>query len=274
LKLLESRDNPRLRLLLRLAARPRECRKAGVTVLDGIHLLRSLLDQGGTPQWGAVTAAALARAEVAEAVAESARRGTDWVELPPGLFKAVAPTAHPSGVLSVYPLPDAAAGAAALAAARASRSTEGFLLLLEGIQDPGNLGTLLRSAQAAGVRWVALSPGCAEPWAPKVLRAAMGAHFGLELLDGVDLPELARARGGILAAAAQGDCTAWAADLAAAGGIAIGNEGAGLSAVLRAACTAAVAIPVAPGCESLNAAVAGSVLLFERARQLATRASA
>ena len=196
---------------------------------------------------------------MAVAVASSAARGTDWYELPAALFQAVAPTAHPSGVLAVFALPpriDAVGDPA------------GFTLLVEALQDPGNLGTLLRAAQGAGVRRVALSPGCAEPWSPRVLRAGMGAHFGLQILEHADLPALARRHGGIFAAAADGGQTAWEVDLVAAGGIAIGNEGAGLGADLRAACAGTVAIPLAPGCESLNAAVAGAILLFERARQM------
>lgn len=257
MKALQSRDNPRLKLLQRLVAKPRECRKAGVALLDGVHLLAALLDSGGVPEWGVVSAPALARDEVAAAVALAESRGCEWFLLEEGLLRTVAPTQQPSGVLALMPLPAKGRG----------RPAAGFALLLEDIQDPGNLGTLLRSAQGAGVAQVLLSRGCAEPWAPKVLRAGMGAHFGLRLFEDQDLPAFARQQGGVLAAAADGTLSAWQADLAQAGGVAIGNEGAGLSPVLRRACAAAVAIPLAPGCESLNAAVAGSVLLFERARQ-------
>ena len=227
-------------------------------MLDGVHLLDSLLASGSAPEWGVVSAAALARAEIAAAVARAEGRGTEWFQVEEGLLRAVAPTQHPSGVLAVFPLPRVL-----------SSVGKGFVLLLEDIQDPGNLGTLLRSAHGAGVAQVALSRGCAEPWAPKVLRAAMGAHFSLRLLEDQDLTVVARRHGGVLAAAADGSLQAWQADLAGAGGLAIGNEGAGISPALKAACASAVAIPLASGCESLNAAVAGSVLLFERARQLA-----
>ncbi len=265
MKAISSRDNPRIRLLLKLIAQPRECRRQQLTVLDGVHLLRSLLDSGGHPLWGAVTGLALTRDEVAAAVADSTQRGTEWFELPEALFKAVAPTAHPSGVLALFPLP-LAAGPTGPDAAQ-GLGDQAFVLMLEAIQDPGNLGTLLRSAQGAGVACVALSPGCAEPWSPKVLRAGMGAHFFLDLYEDVDLPALAAQRGGVWAAAADGGRTAWQAPLANARGLVIGNEGAGITPALRAACQGSVAIPLQAGCESLNAAIAGSVLLFERARQ-------
>ena len=254
---LESRDNPRIRQIQRLAARPREVRKAGLALLDGVHLLEALLLQGGAPTWGLVTAGAHARGEVAQAVERARARGTEWFAVPEPLLRAVAPTEHPTGVLCVLPIP----------AATLAPDTQLFTLLLEDIQDPGNLGTLLRSAQGAGVGQVALSAACAEVWSPKVLRAAMGAHFGLRLCVDQDLPALAGRLGGVLAAAAEGARPAWRTDLAAATGIVIGNEGAGVSPRLRAACAGLVSIPLAAACESLNAAVAGSVLLFERARQ-------
>ncbi len=256
---LTSRENPRLRLLARLVGTPRACRKAGFTVLDGVHLLDSLLQAGQAPEWGLLTAAALARDEVLRAVERSHASGTEWFEVPATLFSQLAPTAHPSGVLSLLPLPPVMQADAI--------GAEAFVLLLEDIQDPGNLGTLLRAAHGAGLRSVALSPGCTEAWAPRVLRAGMGAHFALTLFEDCDLPALAGRHGRVWAAAADGSHTLWQAPLAHAGGVAIGNEGAGLSASLRAACLDSVAIPLAPGCESLNAGVAGALLMFEWSRQ-------
>jgi len=257
LKVIASRDNPRIRQMQRLATRPREVQKSGFALLDGVHLLDALLRQGGWPAWGLVTEAAHARPEVALALARAAALGAEWFAVPDALLRSVAPTEHPTGVLSVLAVPPAPD----------TPPQPVFTLMLEDIQDPGNLGTLLRSAQGAGVQQVALSTGCAEVWSPKVLRAGMGAHFGLRVCIDQDLPALASRLGGVYAAAAEGALPAWKADLAGAGGLVIGNEGAGVSLALRAACAGVVAIPLAPACESLNAAVAGSVLLFERARQ-------
>ena len=273
MKTLASRDNPRIRLLLRLASGPRAGRKAGLALLDGVHLLRSLLAAGGRAEWGAVTEQALLRAEVAATVAESTARGTEWFMLPADLFNATAPTAHPSGLLSVMARPPGASADMLLSPADRALHDAPFLLLLDAIQDPGNLGTLLRSAQGSDVTHVVLGRGCADVWAPRVLRAGMGAHFGLQLFEDVDLPAVVRARGNILGAAGEASVSAWEIDLAAADGLVIGNEGAGLSAPVRSACAQLVAIPLAPGCESLNASVAGSVLLFERARQKRCRSS-
>jgi TrmH family RNA methyltransferase len=144
----------------------------------------------------------------------------------------------------------------------------GACLMLEDIQDPGNLGTLLRSAAASGLTEVLLSPGCADAWAPRTLRAGQGAQFLLSLHEGVNLLEVAAGyTGHILAAAAQGQRAYSDANLTGAVAFLIGNEGAGLSAAMQSVAHEHVSIPMAAGVESLNAAVAGSILMFERQRQ-------
>ena len=143
-----------------------------------------------------------------------------------------------------------------------------FCLLLEAIQDPGNLGSILRSAAAAGVAQVFLSPGCAFAWSPKVLRAAQGGHFHLEIFEEVDLVGWAgRYRGNVVATVAAGGESLFGADLTAPIAIAIGNEGTGLSPELRAAASSCVSIPMPGGFESLNAAAAAAVCLFECVRR-------
>ena len=146
-----------------------------------------------------------------------------------------------------------------------------FCLLLDGVQDPGNVGSMLRSAAAAGVAQVLLSKHCAFAWSPKVLRAGQGAHFCLDIHEDVDLPAWAatyRATGvQIVAAVAAGGTSLFAAPLAGRVALAIGNEGAGLSAELAAQATLRVTIPMPGGVESLNAAAAAAVCLFECVRQ-------
>ena len=128
-----------------------------------------------------------------------------------------------------------------------------FCVLLEDVQDPGNVGSVLRSAAAAGVAQVFLSAQCAFAWSPKVLRAAQGAHFHLEIYEHVDLPAwAARYEGEVAAAVAAGGKALYAADLTGPMALAVGNEGAGLSAALRAAAAASsgstrgASVPVQP----------------------------
>src|SRR5208282_6461760 len=113
------------------------------------------------------------------------------------------------------------------------------------VQDPGNVGSILRSAAAAGVAQVFLSPSCVFAWSPKVLRAGQGAHFYLEIYEDVDLAAWARAFSGrTLATVAAGAGSLYAADLCGPIALAIGNEGSGLSAALRDAASLAITIPM------------------------------
>jgi TrmH family RNA methyltransferase len=146
-----------------------------------------------------------------------------------------------------------------------------FCLLIDGVQDPGNVGSMLRSAAAAGVTDVLLSSPSAFAWSPKVLRAGQGAHFRLRLHEDVDLPAWAsayRAAGGHVVATVVAQAGAiFATALTGRLALAIGNEGAGLSAALLAAADRRATIPMPGGFESLNAAAAAAVVLFEAVRQ-------
>lgn len=141
-------------------------------------------------------------------------------------------------------------------------------LVLDTVQDPGNVGTLLRSAAAAGLQRVVLGRGSVQVWSPKVLRAGMGAHFQLRMVEGVDLGHwLSGYRGQVLGALLDQAVNYDEVDMTGTMALVIGNEGAGLSPAVKACLHQRVRIPMAPGVESLNAAVAGSLLLFERQRQ-------
>ena len=136
------------------------------------------------------------------------------------------------------------------------------------MQDPGNVGTLLRSAAAAGVEHVLLSPTCAFAWSPKVLRAGQGAHFAVNIVEGVDLLAFVKSYAGTsVALCGEGGESLYALDLTGPLLFLVGNEGAGLSAEVEAAAGVRAAIPMPGRAESLNAGVAGSIALFEAVRQ-------
>jgi rRNA methylases len=146
-----------------------------------------------------------------------------------------------------------------------------FSLLLEDVQDPGNVGSIIRTAAAAGVEQVLLSRQCAFAWSPKVLRAAQGAHFLTTLVEDVDLGEWAasfRAAGGSVAAAVvSGGAPLHATNLRGKLAIALGSEGSGLTPSLLRLADRTLTIPLAAGSESLNVAAAAAVVLFEGVRQ-------
>ena len=142
-------------------------------------------------------------------------------------------------------------------------------MVLERIQDPGNIGTILRSAAAAGVGQVVLSADCADTWSPKVLRAGMGAHFALRLFVEPDLAAW-RERCHVpllVTALRRNSVSLYDYDLRAPAAWLFGNEGAGVSGTMLAAASRLVHIPMAAQTESLNVAMAATVCLFEQMRQ-------
>ena len=249
-----SRDNPLFKRLKKLAESARARREAQMTLLDGEHLLAAYLDAGGQPH-------TLVRADSFDA-----GRFENWaarcpdvkaIALPDALFDELAPVSTPTGLLSE------AAWLSPIA-----RDDTPLIIVLEDIQDPGNLGSILRSAAAAGCDAVYLSPGCADAWSPRVLRAGMGGHFVLSITESTDLLHVAgQFSGKLLAASLQADRSLYACNLRGKFGFAIGNEGAGLSPALLQAAQQHFIIPMPGRVESLNAAAATAVCLFEAVRQ-------
>jgi TrmH family RNA methyltransferase len=252
-----SRNNPRLKEAARLVASSRDRRKAGKCVLEGEHLVESYAERYGAPETLVVCEASVARDGVAALVRRFEDRALIVGE---SLFAELAVAPAGIGVLAVVATP------------RVALSPGGRLcLLLDDVQDPGNVGSMLRSAAAAGAADAYLSRRCAFAWSPKVLRAGMGAHFALGVHEDVDLVAWScayRARGGrVVALVRNGGRDLFDVDLAPPIALAIGNEGAGVSDALVAAASARATITM-PGCiESLNAGAAAAIALFECVRR-------
>ena len=256
MKQITSRDNPFYKALLKLADSSRQRRKLGQTLLDGVHLVQSYLASGKHPHHLLVTEAALQDHEVAALLKKIP--GVPLTQLEDSLFAELSELKTPSCILALIELPSASGSA----------EQSHFCVLLEDIQDPGNLGSILRSAAAAGCDAVFLSNGCADAWSPKVLRAGMGGHFALNIHESVDLLAVATAFSGrILAASLKTKMNLYDCDLRGQLAFAVGNEGAGLSEKFLAAATQRIAIPMPGQVESLNVAAATAVCLFEAVRQ-------
>lgn len=252
-----STDNPRFKALRRLLQSSQERKRNGLSALDGIHLVTAYRDHVGMPQQVAVSRSGLADPEIGALLAKMPR--VETLVLGDLLFKQLSSVTTPTGIIALVKTPRPQPVPGALDAC----------VMLEDIQDPGNLGSILRSAAAAGVRHAMLSKRSVQAWSPRVLRAAMGAHFVLEIYEFVDLPDAARAfRGTVIATSQRAPQSVYDVDLT--GGIALlfGNEGAGLSRELLAAAHEVVAIPMRSRVESLNVAATAAVCLFERVRQL------
>lgn len=252
-KHITSRDNSLFKQLKRLSESSRERRKSGQTLLDGAHLLNAYVETFGMPEL-LIIAEGHSTAEVTHLIQQLADVPT--VMFTTLMFAELVPVASPTGILALVKTPQIAPPA-----------TLEFVLLLEDIQDPGNLGSMLRTAAAAGVDAVYLSAGCTEAWSPKALRGGQGAQFTLPVVEHADLQAFAADFGGqLLATSLQGE-SLYAQDLRQPVAFVIGNEGAGLSAAMLDAATCQVTIPIASQVESLNAAAATAVCLFERQRQ-------
>lgn len=188
--------------------------------------------------------------------------GTEQLLLPPDIFASAVATEQPQGIAALIHPP-------AFTAESLFRGTP-LILVLAGLQDPGNLGTLLRSAEAFDATGALLLPGTASPWNPKALRASAGSAFRIPAIGTTDEEALTLlAKHHVLAAASvvRGGTPADAAPLARPCALLIGNEGAGLSEHLIAAAQHRITIPMPGKVESLNAAIAGSLLLYEAAHQ-------
>ena len=259
MKSIASRENLAFKAMARLAASGSERRKQGLTVIEGAHLLAAFLDSGRVPEEVMVSKAGVARAEVARLLERAAPARVTL--LADSLFDALSSVESPSGVIASVRTPRG----------RPAPPDASLALLLEDIQDPGNVGTLLRSAAAAGASHVLLSAHCAFAWSPKVLRSAMGAHFALDIVEGADLCAwLGTYRGRSVALAGAGPRSLYRLDLRGPTAFVVGNEGAGLSDAVRGCASESARIPLAARMESLNAASAGTIALFEAVRQRAS----
>lgn len=252
--MIESVQNPKVknaRALQRRRVRERE----GRLLLEGSRLVEDALASGATPELLFYTEGALEQPRVQALI--SSQQAVAWA-VSETVMASLTSTVTPQGVAAVLPLPRLPWPAHPT-----------LILVVDRLRDPGNLGTLLRSAAATGVEGVIVPRGSVDPWSEKVLRAGMGAHFRLPLQAGLEWPELLPLLGGLTVRLAdvQGERSYDAVEWQRPSALVVGGEarGAGDHASQRA--DELISIPMARAVESLNAAVAGSVILFEAVRQ-------
>lgn len=251
-EIITSASNPLIARVRALGRRDRR-QEAGEFVVEGRRAVEDALDAGATPSL------LLAREDQAEAPLAGVPAGVSTRVLAQRLFDGLSDVVAPSGVLAVFPFP------------RLDEPADGapLILVLDKLRDPGNAGTLLRTAAAAGATAVYVGPESVDPFNPKCVRAAMGAHFRIPLrwftpetlgLLQATIPLRVAAAGD---ARTSYDAINWNQPAL----VIIGSEADGISPEMMAFANQQIAIPIAAGVESLNAAVAGAVILFEAARQ-------
>ena len=252
-----SRDNPHFKALKKLCLSGRERRKTGQLLLDGMHLIEAYAAHFGPPVEIVVSESGALRGEIADYLQGAGARCTSTV-LADALFIELASVETPSGIMAVVLQPKPAHGL----------NQEIDAVLLDGVQDPGNVGSILRSAAAAGFRQILLSADCAHAWSPKTLRAAMGAHFQLDIHESCDLPGfLGGYQGQGVVTALDARQSLYAADLKKPLAWVFGSEGQGVRPELAVAARLQVRIPMPGATESLNVAAAAAICLFETVRQ-------
>ncbi len=251
-----STHNPKVKMARALLGRAKERREAGAFVVEGVRLFEEAVNAGWKIRFVLYdeTLSERGRSKV-----ESLRSGgIDIEEVSASVMKSLSETETPQGIFAVVeftnvPIPNLPT----------------FILIPDQIRDPGNLGTLLRTAAATGVDAVLIPPETTDPFAPKVLRAGMGAHFRLPIhsMGWTEIEQICKSAGLQILIADMDGRPCWEMDLTKPVALVVGSEAEGASESARKLANGKISIPMAGNVESLNAGVAGSVLMFEVVRQ-------
>jgi RNA methyltransferase, TrmH family len=251
--MITSLQNDKVKLANALQTHARSRRKERKIALEGPRLVRDALERGYKPDFVLYTP----ETADAELVALLEKHSANPTPVTDEVMRHVSDTQQPQGIVGVFPLPYPALP-----------KTPHRVLILDVVRDPGNLGTILRTAAAAGTQVVLLSPGCTDPYNPKVLRGGMGAHFRVPVIE-AKWDEIANYCEplNVYIADSHSDKPYSEVDWSADWALIIGSEAHGTSSDAAAMSQTRIFIPMAAQTESLNAAVAAGVILFEAHRQ-------
>jgi TrmH family RNA methyltransferase len=258
MKLITSKNNAFYREIKQLAGNARVRRKTGHTILDGVHLCQSYLLHIGNPLFCVVNELSKNHPEIAEILEQCHARAVPCMILRDFLYEEISQVEEGVGILfviepPVYPVQEKITQTA---------------VLLDRIQDPGNLGSILRSASAAGIGEVFCSEGTASAWSPRVLRAGMGAHFMIRIYENTDMEKLMdNSVVSVVATLPAAEKPLYEIDLNRPIAWLFGHEGQGVSAQLLAKADIALRVPHAGQQDSLNVAACAAVCFFEQLRQ-------
>jgi TrmH family RNA methyltransferase len=254
--MISSPHNPKLKLIRALQGRAKERREAGAFVVDGVRLVEDAVNGNWKFRFALFDETISERGRLN--VERLTLNGVDVEEVSTNLMKSLSETETPQGILAVLEL-----------AQLPLTNYPNFILIPDQIRDPGNLGTLLRTAAAAGVQAVLLPPETTDAFAPKVVRSGMGAHFRLPIrsLNWEEVEQVVRSAGLQVFLADMDGKSCWETDLRQPVALVIGGEADGASESARKLAHQRISIPMSANIESLNAGVAGSILMFEVVRQ-------
>ena len=252
--MITSNHNPKIKLIRALLGRVKDRREAGAFIAEGVRLVEEAVVANWPMRFVLFDESLSERGK--QQIESLMSQGVDVEEVSTSVMKAMSETESPQGILAVLnefqlPIPESV----------------NFILVPDQIRDPGNLGTLLRSAAATGVQAVIIPPETTDAFSPKVLRSGMGAHFKLPI-HSMSWDEIHKQFNGLQIFIADMDgASCWTTNLRQPIVLVIGNEADGASESARGMATGKLSIPMAGEVESLNAGIAGSVLMFEVVRQ-------
>jgi TrmH family RNA methyltransferase len=256
--MLTSTKNPIVKHFRSLMTDRKDRRRERLFVVEGVRLFEEALRSEAQVADVLYNAEQLHTTERGQAMLDQIQALPTAQEAAPDVLAAVSDTVTPQGIVATVRWPEV------------KEMRRGVQLVLDAVQDPGNVGTLLRTAEATGVVQVICIVGTADVYSPKVVRAAMGAHFRLPIMQDVawdEAPSYLLDADNVYAAVASASMPYYAADWRQPAALIVGNEANGVSERGLTAATKQISIPMAGPVESLNAAVAGSVILFEALRQ-------
>ncbi len=256
MNVIQSSQNAKIKQLAKWLTQRKFRRQDKMTVLEGNHLLSSLLNSGEQPQAVFVPQNKLNDIEVRELLNRLPEHKIWMVE--DAILQKISTLNQGEEIMSIYDIPN-----------QDALPFNEDCVVLENVQDPGNVGTILRSCLASGVRYIVLSADAADVYSPKVLRAGMGAHFHLNMTVCNDLSEFLKSYKGqvLVTSLSEPNSSLYQVDLQKTTAWVVGNEGAGVSAGIQQLATRCIKIPMAGQTESLNVAMATTVCLFEQMRQ-------
>jgi len=260
LRQIHSQDNPHWRELVLCAHSARERRKRGLSFLEGEHLCEAWLDHWGAPRLIAIADSAHQVPSCRALLARAQKQDPSLtiLSVDDAMWRHLSQLVQGVSLAFLIETPQPSLP---------ERLNEDAIFM-DRVQDPGNVGSILRTAVAAGITRVVTAPGTAWVWSPKVLRAGMGAHFALEIHEGVEWVELeARVEMPRLASRPQDATELWSTDLRSPVLWLFGNEGAGLDPLIDPKTVQWICIPQSDRVESLNVAAAAAICLFEQRRQ-------
>jgi RNA methyltransferase, TrmH family len=253
---ISSRQNAHVKQAHRLLESARERAKSGRTLLEGTRLIGAYVERFGVRALTLLVNEQGARRPEVRQLIEAIEPRRVYL-LADELFDEITQVETPEGVTAIVEIPRLE-----------TKSPDNFRVVLEGVQDPGNVGGLLRTAAAAGATSAYLAKGCADAWSPKSLRGGMGAQFVLPMRERVDLSTaLSGFKGSVIATSPLAKKSIFEVDLTGPVAMIFGSEGRGVGEDWLKLATQLIHIPMARKVESINVAAAAAVCCFERLRQ-------